>query len=67
MDSQDARDLDYGITVATSAFIRALGMFSENMSRFQNGESVAYREQDFEDLISQSGVHHNAAVGRWQR
>ncbi len=67
MDSQDAKDLDYGITMAVHTLVIALGMFSENMQRQQLGQSMAHDEEDFLNLIESCGVHHNAVMTRWQR
>lgn len=44
------------------AFIQALGMVAENTVCALRQEYPKYREDDFERLISQSGIHHNQVI-----
>ncbi len=67
MDEWDARQLSYDITVATGAFIEALGMMSENLQRLHRGESITYTEISFTNLIERTGMHHNSVVMRWRK
>lgn len=48
---------------STAALIEALGMMSLNMQRAQRGETIAYEERSFEQLIEQYGLGHNTLVG----
>jgi hypothetical protein len=41
------------------AQIHMNGMVAENMQRQVLGESMAYTHSDFENLISEFGIHHN--------
>lgn len=66
MDNQAARELDYGFTIAIQGMIRAMGMHWENVSRVENGNSPAYGERAFDDLIEELGLHHNNILTRWQ-
>lgn len=66
MDTRAAEELDYGITMAVQALIKAIGMHWENETRKGNGCSPAYGEQAFSDLIDELGIHHNKVVTRWQ-
>lgn len=45
---------------AATAIVRALGMFSENMQRRLNGDSIAYPEASFDAVIFEEGIHWNA-------
>jgi hypothetical protein len=67
MDEWDARQLAYDISVATGALLEGLGMMSENLQRLRRGESLAYPESSFVDLIERTGMHHNAACVRWRK
>lgn len=66
MDTRDAQELDYGITIAVQGLIKAIGMHWENQTRVQNGNSPAYGEQAFSNLIDELGIHHNRVITRWQ-
>ncbi len=48
------------------ALIRMEGMKAENMQRDVRGESMAYVEEDFFNLIQNGGIGHNdAATTLW--
>jgi len=47
---------------ATAALIEAMGMAAENMQREQHGQSIAYNEKAFQDVIEKWGIHHNAVI-----
>jgi hypothetical protein len=66
MDDRSARQLAYDITVATGALLEGLGMLSENLSRLQRGEAIAYPDSSFTELIERTGMHHNSIVTRWR-
>lgn len=38
------------------------GMIAENYTRMSRGESLAYGEEAFQELINNSGIHHNACI-----
>ena len=59
------KQLVYDITMATNTFVTALGMHWENKAREQRGESPAYGEEHFKDLIEENGTHHNRVVFDW--
>jgi len=59
-------ELDYGLTVATGALIRAMGMVAENDLRRSNGLAQAYGEEAFVALANECGLNHNAVLGRWK-
>lgn len=67
MTDQEAamQELDYGISMAVQGLIRAMGMAAENKQREVRGESPAYTEKDFDKLIDELGLHHNAVLTRW--
>jgi hypothetical protein len=43
------------------------GMKAENADRARRGETQAYGEQAFSDLILRYGIHHNAVIGMFQQ
>lgn len=47
---------------AACAIIEALGMMSENLQRVHRGESMAYDEKSFCDVILRNGIHHNVTI-----
>jgi hypothetical protein len=52
------------INAATArALIQAMGMQAENQARAQAGESPAYNEGHFYELIDREGIGHNAVYG----
>jgi len=45
------------------ALIRAMGYQAENLQRQHRGESMAYMEKDFSDLIELEGIGYNDVIG----
>jgi hypothetical protein len=66
MDTNAMRELDYGIAISVQTLVEAFGMISENMHRYQRGESIAYDDKSFTDLLNKNGVHHNGVLSRWK-
>jgi hypothetical protein len=66
IERHDLSLLDRGITSAVSGFIEALGMMSENLQRYRRNESMAYTEQDFQELLEDKQLHVDDAVERWR-
>ena len=62
----DLQLLDQGITSAVRVFVQALGMFSENITRYGNNEEIAYNEQDFQNLIDENRLHLDDVAKKWQ-
>lgn len=59
----DAADSAVFVAAAVArAQIRAMGMVAENKYREINGEPPMYRQADFDALIVDEGIHHNAVV-----
>ena len=54
------RDLLYFQMNMLQAEIEMNGMIAENKQREVLGESMAYRYEDFVDLIERYNIHHNA-------
>jgi hypothetical protein len=48
--------------MTASATAEIFGMHAENMQRQAVGQSMAYDEKAFEDVITRHGLHHNAVV-----
>jgi hypothetical protein len=56
---ETAADLNARIARAT---IRAMGMQAENMNRIHRGESMAYIEDDFVNVINEEGIGYNQVI-----
>lgn len=67
MNEQLLKDHAYAITIATQTLVEAMGMAAENQHRIHRGESLAYIEKDFQDLINRNGCHHNGVLGMLNR
>jgi hypothetical protein len=66
MDAQQAKELDYGMAMSTQAMIRAMGMQATNNYYEKAGMPPEYTKADFDALIEEFGIHHNAVLTRWQ-
>ena len=53
----------YVFSQSASALIEAMGMISENMDRARKGETQAWHDSEFNNLIDKYGIHHNAVLG----
>lgn len=58
----DEQKVAYIIAQAAVLNAQVQGMVAENMQRQIRGESMAYTERQFEDVITNSGCHHNAVL-----
>ena len=56
------RNHAYAFTMAVETMVEAMGMQAENQHRLSRGESIAYTEQSFIDLVNRNGCHHNAVL-----
>ena len=54
------RDALYFKMQLLQAEIAMNGMIAENKQREMQGESMAYKEEDFMNLIEEYNIHHNA-------
>jgi len=63
MNDLTAREHAYAITMAVNTLVSAMGMVAENKQREIEGKSMAYTEQQFNDLILKNGCHHNGVLG----
>jgi len=57
----------YVFAQSVSALIEAMGMISDNMDRARKGESQAWDNEEFNNLIVKYGIHHNAVIGLYQQ
>jgi hypothetical protein len=55
----------YVIAMSACAMIKALGMMADNQQREHRGESMAYTNEQFDALIEEHGIHHNAVIERF--
>ena len=62
MDNQILRNHAYAFTMAVETMVEAMGMQAENQHRLSRGESIAYTEQAFVDLVNKNGCYHNAVL-----
>ena len=53
----------YIIAQAAAASAVIAGMQAENAYREARGEAQAYPQHEFENVIHQYGIHHNAIIG----
>lgn len=67
MNEQLLKDHAYAITIAIQTLVEAMGMQAENQQRIHRGESLAYTEQAFADLINRTGCHHNGVLAMTSR
>ena len=59
----DDQNVAYINSQVACAMITAMGMQAENQQRIHRGESLAYVEQAFLDVLDRYGIHHNAVIG----
>lgn len=57
----------YSVTMAVATMVEAMAMHAENQQRAVAGDSPAYNEKAFFDLLEHNGTHHNAFLDRWSR
>lgn len=62
MDSLQIANAAYVNSQVACAMIEAMGMQAENQNRERRGESIAYTEKSFNDLILKYGIGHNDVV-----
>lgn len=60
----DEQNVAYIIGMAAGALIEAMGMMSENQQRIAAGQALAYKDIDFNALMEERGLHHNALIGQ---
>ena len=53
----------YVISQSIAALAEIEGMKADNMQRDVEGNSMAFRQKDFQDLIERYGIHHNGVIG----
>ncbi len=56
------RNHAYAVTMAIETMVEAMGMQAENQLRLSKGESNAYAEDDFVELVNRNGCHHNGVL-----
>jgi hypothetical protein len=52
----------YIIAMAACSMAEVAGMQAENQARVHRGETPAYPESAFTDVIARNGIHHNAVL-----
>ncbi|KKL81079.1 hypothetical protein LCGC14_1998300 [marine sediment metagenome] len=57
----------YVFSQSVSALIEAIGMISENLDRNRRGESHAWCNEEFNNLINKYGISHNAVLSLFQQ
>ena len=50
------------VSQSAAAMVEALGMMSENLQRVHRGDSIAYAELAFMEVISRNGIGWNQAM-----
>ena len=61
MNTPEARAA-YVVSQSVAAMIAAMGMAAENKQREHRGESLAYSDKSFFDLIEEFGLGHNNVI-----
>lgn len=62
----DLYNIDMGFTLAVRALITAMGMQAENQKRLSDGLSIAYGEDQFNNIITDNDLYYNVVVERWR-
>ncbi len=62
-DVEQMKQIAYLMAMTVTATARIEGMKAENQQRIHRGESLAYMDEDFERVVNECGIHHNAACG----
>lgn len=63
----EAQQAAYVIAMSACVMAEVAAMQAENQQRAHRGESAAYTETAFTDLIDRYGIHHNAVIGMFRR
>ena len=63
MNEELLRDVAYIQGQCACAIVEALGMIAENMQRQQQGLSMAYTKDAFDNLMAEYSISHNAVIG----
>ena len=56
----------YIMSQSSCALIEAMGMQAENMQREALGQSMAYNDKAFIELINRFSIHHNAVISTFE-
>jgi len=62
MEAYEAERFVYVIGMAVGGLIEALGMHATNQDRLSKGETIAYDDKAFYQLMLDRGMHHNAIL-----
>lgn len=62
LDQYQLNNQIYTFGMVVKTLVDAMGMMSDNLQRFQNGESMAYPSDAFTNLILENCCHHNGIV-----
>lgn len=62
METSDLREHSLQFNMAVSALIELEAMKAENQSRFQDGLSIAYGEDQIRELLSEYGLGYNGCI-----
>lgn len=66
LDSYELQKIDMGFTMSVKALITAMGMQAENQKRIDEGKSIAYGEEQFQQILSDNDISFNAVILRWR-
>ena len=65
MDRNDLREFELGLAACVRSLIETMAMQAENQNRLQRGESIAYTEKQFEEVMERNAIFDNAILQRW--
>ena len=61
MTTNALKEHSYKMAQIVQALIKAMGMFAEVLK-----EPGKYSKEDFESIIEEYGIHHNAIISDWE-
>ena len=64
MDDNKIMEAAKLIANSSAALIEAMGMMSENIERANRGESLAYTEEAFNEVVMNNGIDYNSVMSR---
>ena len=67
MNAYQAKEFIYAYGMIIATLVEVEAMRAENMQRQHLGQSMAYTDKDFMDVLERNGVHHNGLVEMGRR
>lgn len=61
-DANKVANAAYIMGMTACAMIKAFGMIADNQKAQLDGREMKYSQSDFDALIDEYGIHHNATI-----